>query len=55
MSGERFFSTLASVGILLAAGMFVMLTSLAALNAASLSAGAETCNYRSCISVASNF
>ncbi len=39
MSGERFFSTLVSVGVLFAAGMFVMLTSLAALNAASLSAG----------------
>jgi len=55
MSGERIWNTLASVAILLAAGLFVTMTSLAALNAASLSAHASTCSYQSCISIASSY
>lgn len=57
MPSERLLNTLAAVSILFAAGLFVTLTSFAALNAASLSAGASgtTCGKHGCISIASGY
>ena len=54
MAGENFWRTFASVAILLAAGLFVTVTSLVTLNAASLVAGNDTCTYYACISLAAN-
>lgn len=55
MPGEQLWNTMASVAILIVAGLFVTMTSLAALNAASLSAHASTCSHQSCVSLASNY
>lgn len=56
MEGEWFWNTMASVAILFAAGLFVTMTSVAALNAASFSAGGGvTCNQYNCVSLASNY
>ncbi|MCH9807491.1 MAG: hypothetical protein K0U74_07155 [Alphaproteobacteria bacterium] len=55
MPNERTWSTITSVAIMFAAGLFVTMTSLAALNAASVSASGSTCSQHGCISIASNF
>ena len=54
MTGNSFWRTFAPVTILLAAGLFVTVTSLVTLNAASLVAGNDTCTYHACISLAAN-
>ena len=54
MAGENFWRTFAPVAILLAAGLFVTVTSLVTLNAASLVAGNDTCTYYACISLVAN-
>ncbi len=56
MSGDKLWSTVATVAILIAAGLVVMTTSIAALNAASLSAnGGVSCSHHHCISLASSY
>lgn len=52
--GDNFWSTFAVITVVLAAGLFVTVTTHAALNAASLVAGQDTCTHHACISVASN-
>ena len=54
MAGEYFWRTFAPVAILLAAGLFVTVTTLVTLNAASLVVGNDTCTYHACISLAAN-
>ncbi|MEQ8825779.1 MAG: hypothetical protein RIC14_15545 [Filomicrobium sp.] len=53
MSGENILGTVASVAVLIAAGFFVTMTSLAAFNAASFSP--DTCTYHTCITLASSY
>jgi hypothetical protein len=54
LMGDNFWSTFASITVLLAAGLFVTFTTLATLNAASLVAGNDACTHNACISLAAN-
>ncbi len=54
MMGDNFWSTFAVIIVVLAAGLFVTVTTHAALNAATLVADHDTCTHHACISVAAN-